>query len=632
VPICHLPLRNKPKQRSLDIRIRLREAATGILALSVSLWPVCSVAATSTLERIVVTQGQNTGYQLETRAKPTRVNHFSLTNPARYVVDLYGTDLAPSLKREKVIEQTSSDGVESIRLGEHEGPRVRIVFDLSSVAASNNVSVATTQGTSGALVSVFFTGKHDKQVTEAPPADAKEASQTMVAAMPRSTADAGADNNKSNRRIVFGNRAATAPSDVRSDSSAGSTGDTGNWNLTADRLLLESGYGSTDLGSGSNSHLQLVVGIEGPLASNWSMKLAGRIDGHHQGNNLPELNYVRLDYDEAWIRYQNDSIRLTAGAQRIIWGRADEFSPTDRLSTRDFTRLVLDDLQDRRRANPALRLQWFSGNRSLDLVYLPVFREAELPADESLWSPLDPSTGAVAGLPLGDAPLAALRGATLSNDFEGNEGYGARFSDSKSGWDYAVTVQRVNNPEPYFTLQRPPTPTAPAVLDTVYPRTWLVGGDLAVAAGAWTLRAEAAWLSDALYTDASDFSLRQSEELNWALGAEVFPGDRDLRLTFQVSGRHLLDTQNPVDFTDVLSAVGELETPFVFGGLPWKAQVRYSFRLDESGSYINPELTFTGWEPSELYLGAHFFSGDYGTLEGYYAERDLVVLGWRAKF
>ena len=39
----------------------------------------------------------------------------------------------------------------------------------------------------------------------------------------------------------------------------------------------------------------------------------------------------------------------------------------------------------------------------------------------------------------------------------------------------------------------------------------------------------------------------------------------------------------------------------------WRAQLRYSLRLDEDGTYLNPELTFTGWEPSELYFGIHYY-------------------------
>jgi hypothetical protein len=619
-----------------------RGAVPGAAALLLYSMSLCTTAASGQLQKIVLMPGKDSGYQLEVSAEPSRLKYFELDNPPRFVVDLYDTQLAPDLLTNSAIETVPGGKVERVRIGWHEGPRVRIVFDLKAAAAPGGLTVSTLQAEHASLVSVSFTGQPGEPAIEpaskGPSASDPVAPAVMAAGVASSAGGTAserldADQRTRSKTLVFGKRTGTTTThpSATPETAAPARG-TSDWNLTVDRLLLESGHSSSDLGSGTNSHLQFVVGAEGALSPNWSMRLGGRIDGQYQSGDLPELRYLRFDYDETWIRYQNDNLRLTAGAQRIIWGRADEFSPTDRLSTRDFTRLVLDDLQDRRRANPAVRLQWFSGNRSLDLVYMPVFREAELPADESLWFPFDASTGAVAGLPLGDQPRAALRGATLHNDFDGNEGFGARFSDSRAGWDYALTVQRVNNPEPYFALLGAPTPMAPAQLGTVYPRTWVLGADVAVAAGAWTLRGEAAWLSDSLYTDATNFSQQTSEELNWAFGADVFPGDGDMRVTAQLSGRHLLNTQNPVDFTDVLSMVGELETPFIFNGLPWKAQLRYSFRLDETGSYINPELTFTGWEPSEIYLAAHFFDGDYGTLEGFYSKRDVLVIGWRAKF
>ena len=321
-----------------------------------------------------------------------------------------------------------------------------------------------------------------------------------------------------------------------------------------------------------------------------------------------------------------------SGAQRIIWGRTDEFSPTDRLSTRDYTRLVLDPLEYRRRASPALRIEWAAMNRELDLVYLPRFREAELPGADSIWFPVDRASGAVVGLPLPEALQPALRGARVDNAIDGDPGYAVRYAQTGASWDFAVTAQRVHNPEPYFTLVQAPTPTRPAQLAAVYPRGWVLGGDAGMALGAYTLRAEAAWLEASPYTRADSFALGLSEELNWALGVDAFPGDGDLRVTAQVTGRHLLDADNPVDFEDILTLLGDVETPLIMAGRPWRVRLRYSFRLDEHGSYLNPELVFTGWEPSELYLGAHLFDGDYGTAEDFYGDRDMAVIGWRARF
>lgn len=193
--------------------------------------------------------------------------------------------------------------------------------------------------------------------------------------------------------------------------------------------------------------------------------------------------------------------------------------------------------------------------------------------------------------------------------------------------DYAVTVQRVRNPDPYFALGA--VEGSQVVLETVYPRSWVAGGDLGLAFGAWTLRAEGAWLSDLPYTG-NDLALRTTEAANWVVGGEVFPGDRNLRFTVQLAGTHLLDAGPALDRKNILGLTGELEGPFAGGR--WRGQFRYWVGLDSEDLYLNPELVFTGWEPSEFYLSLHLFQGERGTNFGFYDRADMIVLGWRGRF
>jgi hypothetical protein len=400
------------------------------------------------------------------------------------------------------------------------------------------------------------------------------------------------------------------------------------WKLALPRGLVEGGYlYGDDYGPGSNLHLQLVGTLTGELNENLELRLGGRFDGHYQGGDAPAYDQSEFDYDETWLRYRAGDWRLTLGGQRIVWGRTDEISPTDRLSTRDFTRFILDDLRNRRRANPAVRLEWFGSDVSVDLVYLPLFREAELPGAGSIWFPVDAERGAIAGLNLEEEAAAALQGAVLQNEVSGDGGGGLRIKRFGDTFDYAVTLQRVRNPEPYFAfLEQGP---AGPVLETVYPRTWVAGGDFGVAVANWTFRFEGAWLSDQAYTD-GDFVQRTTDAVNWVFGGEVFPGDRDLRLTVQLAGTHLLDAEDPIDRENILAFTGELEGPF--GGNRWRGQLRWWAGLNRSDVYLNPEIVFTGWEPSEVYLGLNFFEGDRGTLGDFYGRNDMIVIGWRGRF
>ena len=116
------------------------------------------------------------------------------------------------------------------------------------------------------------------------------------------------------------------------------------------------------------------------------------------------------------------------------------------------------------------------------------------------------------------------------------------------------------------------------------------------------------------------------------MGFEVFPGTSDLRLTTQLSGRKVFADEPALDFTEIYNLTGEIEKPFVAFGLPWSTSSRFSIRLDERAYYFNPRLVLLAWEPSEVFLAAHLFSGANGTAEGFYHSRDTIVLGWQARF
>lgn len=96
--------------------------------------------------------------------------------------------------------------------------------------------------------------------------------------------------------------------------------------------------------------------------------------------NKEILDPYNLEIREAFVRingFLTENLDLSIGRQRIVWGTADKLNPTDNLNPLD-----LEDILDfgRRRGSDALNLQYYFNNRySLQAVYLPFFRPANLP-------------------------------------------------------------------------------------------------------------------------------------------------------------------------------------------------------------------------------------------------------------
>ena len=185
-------------------------------------------------------------------------------------------------------------------------------------------------------------------------------------------------------------------------------------------------------------------------SAQWEARLAGRVDAYLQTGE-PEADDVELDYGESYLRFRGDDLRVTVGTQTVIWGRIDEIPPTDRLSVQDLSRFILDDLQDRRRARPMVRVEGFADKNKLELLWTPTFRGAELPEEDSIWYPIDRRRGEVLGLASDPLLRQVVRGALIDDEEpDADNGFGLRFSRTEASVDYALTAQQGRQSTPYF--------------------------------------------------------------------------------------------------------------------------------------------------------------------------------------
>jgi hypothetical protein len=389
-----------------------------------------------------------------------------------------------------------------------------------------------------------------------------------------------------------------------------------------DDLLLEAGTLPDAPEADTYSTLRASVYMLWQPSREWELRAGARLDGMLQVGGSADHDEVLGDYADTYIRYRSGDTRLTLGAQTIIWGRADEIPLADRVSRVDLTRFVLDDLPDRRRAQLAARWEQTFGEYKLDAVLLPIFRGAELPDVESLWSPINRTTGQVLGI---DPALTGwVTGASVDDDEHGGGGGAVRLTKTGEPFDLGVTLARTRQSLPYYQVD-----LANASLTAVHPYNTFVGADMELVSGGLTWRMEVGYTDDVPVT-LEDGSMDKIQSLDWIGALEFFPGGRDTRLNLQLVARTLQNDQTILELDEYYGANGEVETQFGQGR--WKAALRFAAGINVNDVYLSPRVSYVGWEPHELYIAGHYFDGEARTLGGFHQEHSLITLGLRTRF
>ncbi|OGB00579.1 MAG: hypothetical protein A3E25_08735 [Burkholderiales bacterium RIFCSPHIGHO2_12_FULL_69_20] len=310
--------------------------------------------------------------------------------------------------------------------------------------------------------------------------------------------------------------------------------------------------------------------------------------------------------------------------QTVVWGRVDAVSLIDRVARVDLRRFALDEIKDRRLPQPALRWEQEWGEFKSDAIWLAGFQEALVPVDGGVWHPINRGRAHV----LGTAPmpnLAPFFAAAIVGRVNHQSGGGAlRITHAGAPFDYGLTLGRVRQTLPYFQFD----PVAGRIRSS-HPINRFASADFEISGDSATWRGEVAYTRDVPMTSMAGQTLTATS-LEAAAGVEFFPGGRDTRVNLQMLLRSVDVGQATFELQRYASINGEVETSFDQGR--WKAGLRFAGGLNINDSYLSPRLTFVGWEPHELYITVHWFSGEPRGFGGFMRNNNAVAVGVKTRF
>lgn len=182
---------------------------------------------------------------------------------------------------------------------------------------------------------------------------------------------------------------------------------------------------------------------------------------------------------------------VRAGASRVVWGRLDEFQPTDVVNPIDLSRFLFEGRSEARLSVGLVRSRIFlPGSSTLEAILVPVFRAGTFDQLDEATSPFNVATGNV---------VSGFSRTTDRNEPDlawRNMQGGVRFTSTASRVDWGIVAYRGFRAFPIITAS---VAASGISLSETFPRFTMIGGDFETVRGPWGLRGEvAAFLDDEL--------------------------------------------------------------------------------------------------------------------------------------
>ena len=216
--------------------------------------------------------------------------------------------------------------------------------------------------------------------------------------------------------------------------------------------------------------------------------LSGYVDGligRHRAGTSATYDVIARPVDMyVELTWPNVDVRL--GASRIVWGRLDEFQPTDVVNPLDLSKFLLEGRSEARLSVGLVRARLFlPGSATLEAIAVPGFRPGRFDQLDEPTSPFN--------LGPTDRRFVERREPTFGRDsLQG----GVRLTSTAARVDWGATVYRGLRGFPTVTSRVLATDSVghpvPYFVETFPPFT-MVGGDFESVRGAWGVRGEVAY-------------------------------------------------------------------------------------------------------------------------------------------
>ncbi len=338
----------------------------------------------------------------------------------------------------------------------------------------------------------------------------------------------------------------------------------------------------------------------------------------YQYNDSNELTF---GLREAYMDMYFNMMDLRLGKQQIVWGKADGVFITDIVSPKNLSEFLLPDFEEIRIGVTSLKLDFYTGDNTLEVVWIPIFTPTTLPENSSIWSV---NMGDKLDLPV--TPTFDYSKMSVSKKFRNSEIF-TKYSIMTSLIDFEIMGGYAYNDDftPHITKQiNPATHQLTGITVTPeYHRVSIGGGSFSTTLLGVVLRGEGAYYNGKYFLTsdprAADGVVPKGS-VNYLVGLDfsLF----DIKLSGQFIQQIILDySSDLIDEEYQNTATALMRKTFFRETL--RLELFGYFGLTDKDSLIRPKIYYNFADGFDLILGANIFSGDKGMF-GQYNNNDMI--------
>lgn len=326
---------------------------------------------------------------------------------------------------------------------------------------------------------------------------------------------------------------------------------------------------------------------------------------------------LELGFRQAYMDLYFDSFDIRIGKQQIVWGKGDGVFITDIVSPKDMREFLLPEFSEIRVGVTSLKFNYYSGNSTFELVWIPVFTPTQMPDENSIWT-IKPN------YPL---PYSIdYSNSDVKNKLSNSEIF-AKYSLLSSEIDFEIMAGYSWDDDPTFHSEKILNP-ANGIVDSVilkpeHHRLATLGGSFSTTIGPVVLRGEGAYYNgkhfqstNPKYSDGTE----EKDYIHYLLGIDYSIGD--LKLSTQFIQQAILDYNDYLlndEFENTMTFLASMD----FLRETLNVELFSYIGLDNGDALVRPKVTYDFIDGFQIQLGANLFFGDEGQF-GRFDKNDMI--------